>query len=321
MKKWSKKKKGVVIAAGVALLGLAGIYGYQVSVYQNHFLPGTRINELDCGKMTAKEAEDAYRKETETYQLTLTFRGDESETIAGKDFDYTYTLGVFETIELLKNRPDLVLRVYIKSNSYKNKGIPIIDEICREKHIELIESDNTIQKLSKKDNCFAIAIIKKYEMTLQEGNHVVLVNPGDMGNMGTIMRTMLGFNYYNLAIIRPGVDVFDPRVLRASMGAMFHLNIEYFDSFEDYLKRFPSHDIYTLMLKGATNIHKVESKEGYHSLVFGNESSGLPDEYLDYGKSIFIPHSHHIDSLNLSMALGMTLMHFSKDEFKDKEVL
>ena len=127
-----------------------------------------------------------------------------------KDFDYTYTLGVFETIELLKNRPDLVLRVYIKSNSYKNKGIPIIDEICREKHIELIESDNTIQKLSKK---------------------------------------------------------------------------------------------------------------GYHSLVFGNESSGLPDEYLDYGKSIFIPHSHHIDSLNLSMALGMTLMHFSKDEFKDKEVL
>ena len=52
-----------------------------------------------------------------------------------KDFDYTYTLGVFETIELLKNRPDLVLRVYIKSNSYKNKGIPIIDEICREKHI------------------------------------------------------------------------------------------------------------------------------------------------------------------------------------------
>ena len=53
MKKWSKKKKGVVIAAGVVLLGLAGTYGYQVSVYQNHFLPGTRINELDCGKMTA----------------------------------------------------------------------------------------------------------------------------------------------------------------------------------------------------------------------------------------------------------------------------
>ena len=50
MKKWSRKKKGVAIAAGVVLLGLAGVYGYEVSVYQNHFLPGTRINELDCGK-------------------------------------------------------------------------------------------------------------------------------------------------------------------------------------------------------------------------------------------------------------------------------
>lgn len=239
-----------------------------------------------------------------------------------KDFDYSYTLGVFETIELLKNKPELVLRVYLKSNAYKNKGIEIIQSICKEKNIELIESDQTIQKLAKKDNCFAIAIIKKYESKLTEGNHVVLVNPGDMGNLGTIMRTMLGFNYYNLAIIRPGVDSFDPRVLRASMGARFHLNVEYFDSFDDYLKRFNNHDIYTLMLKGATNIHQVTpSNNKYHSLVFGNESSGLPDEYLDYGKSIFIPHSHNIDSLNLSMALGVTLVHFSKDNFKDQEVL
>ena len=91
-----------------------------------------------------------------------------------KDFDYTYTLGVFETIELLKNRPDLVLRVYIKSNSYKNKGIPIIDEICREKHIELIESDNTIQKLSKKD--------KIYFNTVNETDEYVINFPTSTAN-------------------------------------------------------------------------------------------------------------------------------------------
>lgn len=60
-----------------------------------------------------------------------------------------------------------------------------------------MKSDNTINKLAKKDNCFAIAIIKKYTMDLEDANHVVLVNPGDMGNMGTIIRTMLGFNYTN----------------------------------------------------------------------------------------------------------------------------
>ena len=146
-----------------------------------------------------------------------------------KSFEYTYTLGVFETIELLKNKPDLVLRVYIKSNSYKNKGIGIIDDLCKRNKIDLIESDNTINKLSKKDNCFAIAIIKKYSMELKNTNHVVLVNPGDMGNMGTIIRTMLGFGYNDLAIIRPGVDVFDPKVVRASMGAIFNINFEYFE--------------------------------------------------------------------------------------------
>ena len=142
-----------------------------------------------------------------------------------------------------------------------------------------------------------------------------------MGNMGTIIRTMLGFNYVNLAIIRPGVDVFDPRVIRASMGAIFNINFEYFDSFDEYIEKYPQHNIYPLMLKGAKNIHLIEPDQQSHSLVFGNESSGLPDEFLDYGQSIFIPHSEKIDSLNLSMALGITLCHFSKDIFKSKEVL
>ena len=238
-----------------------------------------------------------------------------------KSFEYTYTLGVFETIELLKNKPDLVLRVYIKSNSYKNKGIGIIDDLCKRNKIDLIESDNTINKLSKKDNCFAIAIIKKYSMELKNTNHVVLVNPGDMGNMGTIIRTMLGFGYNDLAIIRPGVDVFDPKVVRASMGAIFNINFEYFNSFDEYLTKYPEREVYPLMLKGAKNIHQITAANNKHSLVFGNESSGLPDDYLKYGQSVFIPHSDKIDSLNLSMALGITLCHFSMMEFKDKQVL
>lgn len=238
-----------------------------------------------------------------------------------KDFDYTYTLGVFETIEILQNLPELVLRVYIKSNAYQNNGIKIINELCQKNEIDLIESDNTIKKLSKKENCFAIAIIKKYSSSLDDSNHIVLVNPGDMGNMGTIIRTMLGFNYTNLAIIKPGVDVFDPRVVRASMGAIFNIKFEYYNNFEEYLKKYSERHIYLLMLKGAKNIHMVEAGDFKHSLVFGNESSGLPDEFLNYGQSVFIPHSNKIDSLNLSMALGITLAHFSINEFKNKKVL
>ena len=68
--------------------------------------------------MTAKEAEDAYRKETETYQLTLTFRGDESETIAGKDFEYTYQDdGEIESF-LKKQNPFLWMKYWFEQSEY-----------------------------------------------------------------------------------------------------------------------------------------------------------------------------------------------------------
>lgn len=233
-----------------------------------------------------------------------------------KNDEYSYTLGVFPTIELLKNKPQYVQRVIVHSTIEKNSGYSLIKKLCDKYHIFIDVSDKTINKLSTKGNCFAIGVFKKYEMNINDNNHVVLVNPMDSGNLGTIMRTMLGFKYYNLIIIRPAIDMYDPKVIRASMGAIFHLNIKYYDNFKDYYNEYNDREYYPLMLKGATNIHKIVTNNT-HSLIFGNESSGLDDSYLNYGKSVFIPHSNEIDSLNLSMALGLTLFHFSKGIFKD----
>lgn len=237
-----------------------------------------------------------------------------------KSDETSYTLGVFPTIELLKTRPQDVIRIIVHSSIEQNKGYPVIQELCYKHHIHIDIHDRTIDKLSPKSNCFAIGIFKKYKSQIQDQNHIVLVNPMDMGNMGTIMRTMLGFQYKNLVIIKPAVDIFDPKVIRASMGALFHLNICYYDDFQTYYQEYKDREFYPLMLKGAKNIHHITTHHK-HSLIFGNESSGLPDEFLNYGQSVFIPHSEDIDSLNLSMALGLTLFHFSKEEFKGKEVL
>lgn len=237
-----------------------------------------------------------------------------------KGDDISYTLGVFPTIELLKVHPHVVTRVVVHSTIEKNKGYPLIQKLCKQHHIPVEVHDKTIDKLSPKNNCFAIGVFKTYQSQVDEGNHVVLVNPMDMGNMGTIMRTMLGFEYQNLIIVRPAVDIFDPKVIRASMGAIFHLNIEYYDTFQDYYQKYKEREYYPLMLKGAKNIHQVTTNQ-IHSLIFGNESSGLEDKYLEYGQSVFIPHSDDIDSLNLSMALGLTLFHFSENKFIEKEVL
>jgi len=228
----------------------------------------------------------------------------------------TYTLGVFPTIELLKHRPGQVKRVVVSDTIADNRGWPVIQELCADNHIPIDTHEATIQKLSPKGNCYAVGILKTYNDELQEGSHVVLVHPMDMGNLGTIMRTMLGFGYHDLAMIGPCCDKDDPKVLRASMGAVFSLRVKKYDSFEAYQAEWGHHAMYPFMLKGAVNLQSV-TPESPHSLIFGNESSGLDDSYLDVGQSVFIAHSHDIDSLNLSESIGIALYQCSKDTFKD----
>jgi RNA methyltransferase, TrmH family len=224
-----------------------------------------------------------------------------------KDFKYSYASGVFATLELLKTQPKEVLRVFLNKHGEKNKGLDQIIELCQQHSIPIEWADGLIMKLSHSENCYALGVFNKYSSPLEDNqNHVVLVNPSDMGNMGTIIRTMVGFGFKNLVIIRPGADIFDPKVVRASTGAFFRINYQYFHDFEEYRKSFPKHKVYTLMLKASKSLEAVEFTSPF-SIVFGAEGSGLPDRYLHVGTSIRIPHSWEIDSLNLSIAAGITL--------------
>ena len=155
-------------------------------------------------------------------------------------------------------------------------------------------------------------VYRKQEGTFAVGApHIVLVNPSDSGNLGTILRTALGFGLTNIAIIRPAVDSDDPRVTRASMGAAFSLHVRHFDSFDDYRAEFPDRQLFPFMLTGAVPLaDAVKRVSGAYSLVFGNEATGLPDVFAEYGVSTLIPHSGKIDSLNLAIAAGIGMYAF-----------
>ena len=67
------------------------------------------------------------------------------------------------------------------------------------------------------------------------------------------------------------------------------------------------------MLKGATDLQKLnKSNVDKYALIFGNEATGLPDEFANKGTSVLIRHEKTIDSLNLSMACGIALYEFTK---------
>ena len=228
-----------------------------------------------------------------------------------KEFEYSYTLGPFPTFELLESRPDLALEVCV-SPAFNDKEK--LFALCAEKSIPCRLDQKTLDRISNKEVAYAACKFRKFESKLAADRpHVMLVNPSDMGNLGTIERTMLAFGVRDLAIVEPCADPFNPKAVRASMGAAFSLNVRHFDSFEQYRAQYPLRRLFPFMLTGAVPLDEaVQKVDGPFSLVFGNEASGLPDAFAQMGVSTLIPHSHQIDSLNLAIAAGIGMYAFTR---------
>ena len=68
----------------------------------------------------------------------------------------------------------------------------------------------------------------------------------------------------------------------------------------------PAHALYPFMLDGSVMLEEATAKvQSPYALVFGNEGSGLPPEFAEMGQAVRIPHNDKIDSLNLSIAVGI----------------
>lgn len=230
-----------------------------------------------------------------------------------KGLDYSYAPGLFPCMEAINKRPDLVRRVLVSSKLSDTDASADLYTLCREHNIRIEMADRMLSRLSSKENVFAAAVFHKAEGELSaHEKHIVLHHPGDKGNIGTIMRTALGFGFTNIAIIRPAADYYDPRVVRSSMGALFSLNMKGFDSFDSYRAEHPNHDLFPFMLTGAISPQEaVQQIKSPYSLVMGNEGSGLPHEFASMGQAVRIPHSDDIDSLNLSIAAAVGMYIFA----------
>jgi len=224
-----------------------------------------------------------------------------------KKFDYSYSFGTYPTIDLINHQKHHLIKVLVKSKRDESEGVNDVLDLCDRLDIPVEIADRAIDKIATKENTYVLGIFEKYDSVLDpQANHLVLVEPRNMGNLGTIIRTMLGFDVTDLAIIRPATDIFDPMVVRSTMGAIFQINFEYFDSIQEYMAKYSKRNIYTFMLDGAKDIREVKFEEPF-SMIQGNESKGLPKEFSELGQSIYIPNSDKVDSLNLSVATAIGL--------------
>ena len=231
-----------------------------------------------------------------------------------RELDYSYAPGLFPSLEAMTKRPHLVRRLLVSSKGQDSEGVKKLIALAEEKRIRVETADKALARVSGKDNCFAAAVFEKRPLPLAAScDHIVLHHISDQGNLGTVLRTALGFGYHDIAIIRPAADVYDPKVVRASMGALFSLRVTEYADFSDYWQEFGPRAAYPFMLDGSVHMDDAAKNPPRPcALIFGNEGAGLPPEFKVVGQPVRIPSSDEVDSLNLAIAAAIGMYGFRR---------
>jgi len=143
-----------------------------------------------------------------------------------------------------------------------------------------------------------------------EVRYLYLYEIQDPGNLGTILRTLAWFGGFHLLLSPNSVDPYNSKVIRASMGAIFHVEIELDVSLETLNCLFPKFAFLDVSGKSI----KTEEFSNYPCYIFGNEARGIPKSGINESKTtaFTIQGSGAIDSLNLASAVNMCLFQLSQ---------
>ena len=144
--------------------------------------------------------------------------------------------------------------------------------------------------------------------------NIVLDNVQDPGNLGTIIRLADWFGIKNIFCTRDTVDVYNHKVVQATMGAISHVKVHYCD-IEELIARYPGLPVYGTFLDG-DNIYRQEV-ENRGFVIFGNEGKGISPQLAQLvSRRLLIPafaaSGEAPESLNVGVAAAITISEFRR---------
>ena len=149
--------------------------------------------------------------------------------------------------------------------------------------------------------------------TLNKKFSIVLDGIQDPGNMGTIIRTADWFGIENIICSEDCVEVYNPKVVQATMGSLSRINVHYVD-LENVLSE-TKLPVYGALLDGK-NIYSTDfGNEGL--VVMGNEGNGLTEKVKQLvTKAITIPGAGNAESLNVAIATAIFCSEINRNKRK-----
>ncbi len=220
---------------------------------------------------------------------------------------------VIEGIRMFSETPKELLKdVYVSESFHEEHG-----------DIEAtVLSDQLFKRLSDTKSPQGILAVVKQPLhdykSILEGNRglfLILENIQDPGNLGTMLRTGEAAGVSLVVMDRGTADVFSPKVVRSTMGAVYRVPFIYCDDLITFVKGMQEKGIkvYAADLKGDRYYHEEKYAEKSAFLI-GNEGNGLSREMLDLSDiRVKIPMKGKTESLNAAVAAALLMYGYATD--------
>lgn len=175
-------------------------------------------------------------------------------------------------------------------------------------------SNNVLKYISNLDTPQKIiGICEKKQPEIIGKKILVLEDIQDPGNLGTIIRSSVAFNIDTIILSNNSVDEYNSKVIRASQGLIFHINIVRSDIFEEInnLKN-KGYYIYGTKVTHGKDLKSLEKNEKF-AIIMGNEGNGMSEEVSELcDEFIYIKMNESCESLNVGVATSIILYEFSE---------
>ena len=207
-------------------------------------------------------------------------------------------------------RHQVIYRIYF-SKSFISKNKEIINKANSLKVPSKELPKKKLEYLSQTKSpsgILALCILsKEVELNLTVKKWLFLDNISDPGNLGTIMRSALWFNFKNIALSKNCVDAYNPKVVRSSMGALFHLSVHRDINLIEFKKDYEI--IGTSQKESNLDSFKIPKK---FILIIGSEARGISRENLKHiNNRLGIKRLGFGDSLNAAIAASIIMYRLS----------
>jgi TrmH family RNA methyltransferase len=218
---------------------------------------------------------------------------------------------------------NIVVRQLFFTEAFRNQQPELLSAAGRLTECVQVTAKELMQvtALTTPQDVMAVAVIPEAQVDIKvAGKELVLMldDVSDPGNLGTIIRVADWFGIKNIVCSANTVDAYNPKVVQATMGSLFRVNICYVD-LESLLKENAATSkapVYGALLQGE-NIYTA-SLHNYGFILLGNESTGIDKKLQSFiSTSLTIPpgsknNLSHPDSLNVAVSAAIICSEFNR---------